>query len=363
MSLFTPEMSKECPADEPLAFFFGGIGDARHLYYTLTKLAASEHGKRPKRDIHFTINDIVPDVFARDLIILVLFDELSHTINDSSISKATKLENDKKIASLFFLYIFQLVPAYVNDELQRVISKTILLLEGQGQEKIPPWIHISSDICDAILPLLQSWQADVFALYSTLEVLTRAKTDAQNHTAKMASLIQGMNMAGVREPEETPEERDYSDTLLVSPPRNVLDAFEPELARLLELPRSKSRLKKIEQHVRKNWKINATILNVAAEKAEYVSDRGHNPFEFGKDIIKCFDLSADLVKTDGLYASGKIFFTSVAVSLAELRGHIFVETQLGDATQLMEDIRLGLAKNRESSWPVLYDYVHMSNVP
>jgi len=43
MSLLTGDMSKECPDDDRLAFFFGGIGDARHFYYMLAAFAALEY--------------------------------------------------------------------------------------------------------------------------------------------------------------------------------------------------------------------------------------------------------------------------------------------------------------------------------
>jgi hypothetical protein len=116
-------MIKECPDDDHLAFFFGGIGDARHFYYTLALFAASEHRKKTTRKIHFTLNDILPDVFARDLVFFILLDELSYEIKRTTTDKSAQLEIDKRIAAVFYLYTCQLVPNFVNDELQRVILK------------------------------------------------------------------------------------------------------------------------------------------------------------------------------------------------------------------------------------------------
>jgi hypothetical protein len=363
MSLLTGDMSKECPDDDHLAFFFGGIGDARHFYYTLSVFAASEHQGRSTRKIHFTLNDILPDVFARDLVFFNLLDELSLEIKTAPTDKTTQLETDKKVATLFFLYTCQLVPTYVNDELQRVISKTVSMLEGGDQEKPPSWIYIAPSTRNAILPLLRSWQSDVFALYSTREIQIKAKVDVQKCRVNTSSLVNEMGMAGLHRQQETKEEQDYFETIMVSPAPNLINAFEPDLGKVLDLPRTESRLKKIEQYIGKNWKINATIFNVASEKAGYFGDRGDNPFNFRKDVIMAFGLPHGKDQALGMYASGDFFFSTIATALNKLRDRIYVEIQLGDATKLLEDMRSGLVKERDSTWPIQYDHVHLSNIP
>ncbi|KAF1814279.1 hypothetical protein P152DRAFT_393392 [Eremomyces bilateralis CBS 781.70] len=363
MSLLTEDMCEECPDDDRLAFFFGGIGDARHFYYTLTFFAASEYRRKTTRKIHFTLNDILPDVFARDLVFFILLDELSYETQKAPTDKATQLELDKKVATLFYLYLCPLVPTYVNDELQRVIRKTMSMLEGRGQERLPSWIYFAPVTCNTIIPLLRSWQSDVFALHSTREIQTKAKLESQKSRINIASLVDQMGMVGLHDQQETNEEKDYFATIMVSPPPRLINAFEQDLGKLLDLPRTESRLNKIEQYIGKNWKVNATMFNVASEKAGYFSDCGNNPFEFGKAVSLAVGTEHGPKQTSGLYATGYLFFSSVATALAESRDRIFVETQLGDATKLLEDTRIGLVQNRDSTWPIQYDHVHLSNVP
>jgi Domain of unknown function (DUF4470) len=363
VSLLTRDMRKECPDDDRLAFFFGGIGDARHFYFTLAIFVASEFQKKSTRKVHFTLNDILPDVFARDLVFFILLDEISHEIKNSPVDKTTQLEEDKKVATLIFLYICQLVPTYVNDELQRVIRKTISMLEGKGQEKLPSWIYVSPDTCNTIIPLLRSWQSDVFDLYSTREIQIKAKLDGQRSRLNTSSLVDQMGMLESHREAETEEEQDYFETIMVSPGPNLINAFEQDLGKLLKLPRTELRLQKIEQYIGKNWKINATIFNVAGEKAGYIGDRGDNPFDFRKDIIMAMGLQRDKKEAPGMYASVYVFFNTIATALNESRDRIYVEIQLGDVTKLLEDTHLGLVKNRDSTWPIQYDHVHLSNVP
>jgi len=63
-----------------------------------------------------------------------------------------------------------------------------------------------------------------------------------------------------------------------------------------------------------------------------------------------------------MYASSDFFFSTIATALNKLRDCIYVEIQLGDATKLLEDMCSGLVKERDLTWPIEYDYVHMSNI-
>jgi hypothetical protein len=128
------------------------------------------------------------------------------------------------------------------------------------------------------------------------------------------------------------------------------------------MPNTESKLKKIERYIGNTWKINATIFNVASEKAGYFGNIGDNPFEFGRAVIKSFGLASGK-KAPEMYVSSHIFFSKIATALNELRDRIYVEIRLGDATAFLEDTRIGLLKDRESTWPSQYDHVHLSNVP
>ena len=64
--------------DPMIAYLFGGIGDARHVFKTLLDIKhREEYFKAPVRKYHLTIVDINPHALARDLIVFVLLDDLS----------------------------------------------------------------------------------------------------------------------------------------------------------------------------------------------------------------------------------------------------------------------------------------------
>lgn len=66
-------------SSEPLSFFFGDVGDARHLFATIITLRALERDNQllAPRQYHFTINDLKAGALARDLVILSLLIDLA----------------------------------------------------------------------------------------------------------------------------------------------------------------------------------------------------------------------------------------------------------------------------------------------
>lgn len=73
-SMFDPLLDQHSTDTETLAFLFAGIGDSRHLMQTWRAVAQLESAKPSHRKYHFTINDVKPEVFARDLVFFLLLD-------------------------------------------------------------------------------------------------------------------------------------------------------------------------------------------------------------------------------------------------------------------------------------------------
>jgi len=63
--------------DKSISFFFASIGDARDLYKTIIDIADKENsGKAPRKEHHFTVNDINKGALTRDLVIWMLLEDL-----------------------------------------------------------------------------------------------------------------------------------------------------------------------------------------------------------------------------------------------------------------------------------------------
>jgi tetratricopeptide (TPR) repeat protein len=128
-TMFDPFLTDNSTATETLSFLFAGIGDARHLLQTFQAIAVVE-AKNPNRRYHFTINDVKPEVFARDLLIFVLLGRLTKELPSRDAQPKTSSKNVWLIlATLFYTFIGQVMPLEVFNHLQEVIEATIGALE------------------------------------------------------------------------------------------------------------------------------------------------------------------------------------------------------------------------------------------
>jgi hypothetical protein len=89
-SMYHPLLEKNSTDEETIAFFFAGIGDARHLLQTMIAIAKFESARRSQRKFHFTINNIKKEVFARDLIFFFLLDQLAAEMRSPEKRKGEK---------------------------------------------------------------------------------------------------------------------------------------------------------------------------------------------------------------------------------------------------------------------------------
>lgn len=128
-SQFDASIEKSNSKDEVISFFFGGIGDARHLYRTITHIAEFEmNGSKqaPTRRYHFTIHDINKCAITRDLIILMLLEDLSRL--DHYSDEALII-----LTTLYYTYISPMMPRYAFDQLHKTIDRALDCLKSGRQ--------------------------------------------------------------------------------------------------------------------------------------------------------------------------------------------------------------------------------------
>ncbi|EPQ56471.1 hypothetical protein GLOTRDRAFT_40012, partial [Gloeophyllum trabeum ATCC 11539] len=124
-----------------LSFFFGGVGDARHVFGSLigfhkaySKLSSS---KRNNARVHMTLCDIHPTALARDLVLFMLVQQLIETSDKVSVLeiKAT------------FMYMMMTT---INDLEKRLLD---------SPPTLPEWLHVDSAAVEPVLDVLKYWKA------------------------------------------------------------------------------------------------------------------------------------------------------------------------------------------------------------
>lgn len=167
MSQFDPTFPS---AQGTYSFFFGGVGDARHFFATVVTIAQHEAKKtelsQPNSKYHFTINDIKPHTTARNLLVLLLMNQLA-------ISEHDKQTTTDIVALIFFIFLGVLIPARVHGHLLEIIDKAREILTTPSL--IPPWLWISQRDCAKIIQVLDSWKEPMFPVTHAQAQISRAE--------------------------------------------------------------------------------------------------------------------------------------------------------------------------------------------
>ncbi|KAF9526017.1 hypothetical protein CPB83DRAFT_896481 [Crepidotus variabilis] len=144
---------------EQLAFFFGGAGDARHVYRTIIGLGEEYSRLSTKQQqsikVPVTINDIHFVAIARNLLHLLIIDKLL----SSDLDELARLELE---ATLVYTYVAWIVPSYVHDRLV-AFSKEVKQRLISEPPDLPSWIHVEKISIGAIISaeVRQSWKGNV----------------------------------------------------------------------------------------------------------------------------------------------------------------------------------------------------------
>jgi hypothetical protein len=152
---------------DQISLMFAGIGDARHLFFTLTIIGAqAKMGTIPRnKRFHFTIPDHKAVVIARDLILLHAIDDLTKLPRDSDLRRYL-------LYLLYYVYLPPIMPRYIYNILQIQIKKQIAGLEDQ--KLLPSFLDVPRMYRSNILRALKEWQQNTFADYPTHWMRTQA---------------------------------------------------------------------------------------------------------------------------------------------------------------------------------------------
>ncbi|KAJ7110686.1 hypothetical protein C8R44DRAFT_883805 [Mycena epipterygia] len=135
-----------------LAFFFGGVGDARHVFGTLISLHDTSYrlneNQRDALNVHITLLDIKEHALARDLVVMFL---LSKIMVCDDATERLELQ-----ATVFYIYTTLVMPKYCQERFCDAVAE-IQVKISQDAVNFLPWIRLDSRSVPKIMSVLSLW--------------------------------------------------------------------------------------------------------------------------------------------------------------------------------------------------------------
>lgn len=327
--------------------FLGGIGDARHFYAQLAILGVTErmvmHSTSPlKRKYRFSLNDRNHEAIARNLVLLVLLDELA------CLTEISQAERTEIYTTIYYLFAGVIIPRYASDRFIHTVDSIVGRL--RNNEPILPWLQIHDSDNLHLISALQSWlDIESNNRLSMSNVLDRTVQSLCNTNMPHKS---GCDVDSI--PKAPPgcqkEFETYFNLPLLQAPRSVMREYEPELLQLIE---TNAPLESIRTYVAGNWCVNPTL--VVTEETS-----GSSPFDVCRALYNIVSMQErGGPKKTKLFDYASSFFQMVVVALRKIRGRLSVEYVLGDAFVAIDGIRCNLGQNRNIATPASYDLIHL----
>ncbi|KZV73527.1 hypothetical protein PENSPDRAFT_648877 [Peniophora sp. CONT] len=417
---YGPEIKAPLKLDEipeemlsKLAFFFGGVGDARHVYASMIgldrafgKLSAS------KRDVakgHLTLSDVHPTVICRDLLVLMLL----HRLVQGQLS--SEEEYGVKIA-LHYVFCLHLIPnaglKWVTEaigDLRKMLSET--------PPSTPDWLYIPEDAAPQLMVILDAWDPwpasrtaeDIITIahyqpnpdnqdenqsrMPRLGTVTKLQRQIkQDSVEKLQDISASKRESRNRVPEEvsTPqrviEDLWYSVTDTFVPPKDILDQL-PATSRLwkyinaakpVKQPRRslETMIDAVFKETFENYGANRTFFDPISCKTPrlnfggwtYIQEDDYLQYSvrYLEKANTRFRLKPSPVCQDdaaaAAFGTSCTFFEAVAKAWKELQGKLTFDILLGDMNSQLALTRTS-ASRRPEHIPCKYTRMWLSNVP
>ncbi|KAI1099740.1 hypothetical protein F4804DRAFT_73173 [Jackrogersella minutella] len=360
-SLYTTEIEKLAGKDPVLSFMFCGIGDARHLFQTLSQYCSRKKGIQK---LHITMLDIKPVVIARDLIFFYM-------LHEAVTSEESK---DMVLLSLSYLFCAQIIPPFAWEKLQETINTLVDKLEKKQQPLSFAYLSISH--MHRVLRALKSWQKGPAAEYET----SRIRGILPKEIADMIPL--GLLGDGHHYPKCELDHLDFKDFSVMFPPKAVLSRVEPELFSLMEDYRVEMRgaEKSVGNYLDRHWKVNPTLIDAdwQARRPPWEEPNfGTDPSQIVEALTdQSFKLNVPKKSDYCILKHAADYFERVGQSILSLQGRLTIEMMVDDMANVLERIRYGFIdrpKQRQNEgdrvsssttdWPQKYHIIHLSNIP
>ncbi|KAI9688328.1 MAG: hypothetical protein M1820_010256 [Bogoriella megaspora] len=345
---------------QPLSVLLGGVGDARHLYFTIMEISmhvCATTGLFPK--VHFTTVDIRPEMMARNLIMLIALDKLAHPETDAARRGA--------LTTLVFFYLCPLMPPYVYQAMQAHIDAAINHLECKSC--LPDWIVIEPNQYQPIKDVLKVWSCSEVSPAVMLSRTCEMERNMGGDRTEQAILQEKMSRLNVTPAErrDLDEEELFWKTGYIHPAEGFID-LEPELATLLRQDQSSERDLAIHQYVLEHWKSNISMADEFGIQDEEWNPP-YSPYRFAN--ILSYSVGASVPRQH--YQAGTLverlehFFTETAKGIRLLKDRLKIELIVGEISSVLEEMRNGIPNQRlqyrDPEFPLAYDIIYLNNVP
>ncbi|EED17045.1 hypothetical protein TSTA_021060 [Talaromyces stipitatus ATCC 10500] len=323
--------------DRNLAVFLGGISDARHFYAQLAILGVTErmvmHSTTPlKRKYQFTLNDSNSAVIARNLVLLVLLDELAC---QTDIPQAERTEI---YTTVYYIFSGVIIPRYALGRLLHTVDSVVGRLKTS--QRVLPWLQIYDLDRAHLIGALESW----------LDFESDDRNSTSNAIDRTVRSLHDYSMPyNSRAPPGCQKELEtYFELPLLQAPRSVTREHEPELLQLIETNAS---IENLRSYVNGKWFVNPTMSEMDVS----------NPFDICRALYNIVSIQErGGPKKTKLFDYASSFFQMIVVALRKIRGRLSVEYVVGDLAVAIDGIRYGLVEGRHSTTPTVYDLVHLS---
>jgi hypothetical protein len=349
-SVFEPNFFQAYSPDaKQVSFFLGGVGDARTMLQTVAVISEAERLKgSPKRKYHFTVNDIAKSALARNLVVWTLLERVAATVDAD--------ERQMVLNTVFFVYLPTMMPRYAFEMLQETISKAIEALE-KGQSPLK-WLFLHKKDIPSYISALKHWLGEGKETFTSSEIIDKVSDKMRGITRMNAGTIYKN------------EKSLYLEAAVLFPSKKVLELHDPNFLTLMERysrkPKTHEAIQAFKDHLTENWHFNTTLIDkewFSDLQGKALFDVGYDPFE-SLDHFPYDEVTSKPLRPDRLFEHMKPFFLDAAAAFEYLGERLKIEAVLGDYVDFAEKVQFGLCDPiRPEGFPVLYDRIHLSNIP
>ncbi|KAF2120022.1 hypothetical protein BDV96DRAFT_486077, partial [Lophiotrema nucula] len=337
-SLLSSDLVEKAPKD--VSFLLCGIGDARHLLATIIVIGLLREARAPPATFHFTLVDVKPAVFARDLVIFQL-------LFDSMTEKKAKLRDT--IVTLCYVYAAQVMPQWAYDRLQKCLATALDSLDME-RSHLRKLFYIPQTFRERISHHLEAWQ----------------------HLGDGAP---DFSPPGCEE--NGPDAQMFLELGVMLPHVDLLEKREPELFKLFMAwgkTRSVVARTKIHKYVDSYWKPNVTLVDLDYERKREGPHRpliDFRPDEVARSLWTQVPHAMAGDCPPGILNYLAVFFDLVASNLEHINSKAVIEIVIAEMGDTFDRLRYGLLRHRQevhggfdpSTFPAKFDRIHMSNIP
>ncbi|KAJ6496322.1 hypothetical protein C8R45DRAFT_1132445 [Mycena sanguinolenta] len=323
-----------------LAFLFGGVGDARHVFGTVIalheifpRLSAKQ---RKAFKVYITLLDIKEHSLARDLVVMFLLFKIMVCTN--------AIEKIELQATVFYIYTGLVMPQYCYERFSTAVKEMQVKISEDPMNFLP-WIRMDKPTASAIQSVLSLWTALGAKSAAPFVSGHRYTPDERNKGFKLTS-----------------ESDWYEHTKVFIPPsalwtRHPESTFGPG-----------AKLPAAAKHVKTSWVTNPSFFDNAEGRDHYIlQSYPRDPFDAIRQVAtfqKNHPVSNSVFNQDSpAFGYVTAFFDSAVIALQSLGSKVCFDFIYGDIQSQLLRMRAYPEDRITQNLPIKYTRTWLSNVP